>query len=108
MPAHECSSSEKRRGPSERSCTSSAVHFAPMISAQAATAQEVDSWTGFIVRIAIRIVVNLEDALGLATQEVPERGARGHRLDPTLPFLRLSAGDSGVHRLARRLPCGDG
>jgi hypothetical protein len=34
--------------------------------------------------------VNLEDALG------------------ALPFLRLSAEDSGVHRLVRRLQCGDG
>src|SRR6476659_3713303 len=59
MPAHECSSSEKRRAPSERSCTRSAVHFAPMISAHAATAHEVDSWTGFMVRIAFRIVVKL-------------------------------------------------
>src|SRR2546428_2483795 len=66
MPAHERSSSENRRGPSERSCTSSAVHLAPMISAQAATAQDVASWTGFMVRIAIAIVVGLG----------PERGRR--------------------------------
>src|SRR6059058_5283861 len=71
MPAHECSSCEKRRGPSERSWTRSAVHFAPMISAHAATAQEVDSWTGFIVRMAIPIVVNLEDALGRAAEKEP-------------------------------------
>src|SRR5437660_11339037 len=49
MRLHERSSCEKRRGPSERSCTSSAVHFAPMISAQAATAQVVESWTWVIV-----------------------------------------------------------
>src|SRR4051794_23127862 len=53
IPWHECSSWEKRRGPSERSCRSSAVHFAPMISAVAATAQVVDSWTGFIVRAGV-------------------------------------------------------
>src|SRR5439155_25047542 len=53
MPWHERSSSEKRRGPSERSWTSSAVHFAPMISAVAATAQVPATWTGFIVRTAI-------------------------------------------------------
>ena len=51
IPLHERSSCENRRGPSERSCTRSAVHLAPMISAVAATAQVVDSWTGFIVRI---------------------------------------------------------
>ncbi len=50
MPGQECSSSENRRGPSDRSCTSSAVHFEPMISAEHATAQ-VASWTGFIVRV---------------------------------------------------------
>src|SRR5690348_1357972 len=61
MPEHECSSCEKRRGPSERSWTRRAVHFAPMISAHAATAQDVASWTGFIVRIAFLIV-----ATGLA------------------------------------------
>src|SRR6266852_289444 len=33
IPGHERSSSEKRRAPSERSWTSSAVHFAPMIAA---------------------------------------------------------------------------
>src|SRR5579884_2851331 len=53
MPWHERSSSEKRRGPSERSWTSSAVHLAPMISAVAATAHVPASWTGFIVRTAI-------------------------------------------------------
>ena len=52
MPGQACSSSEKRRGPSERSWTSSAVHFEPMISAEHATAQ-VASWTGFIVRTAM-------------------------------------------------------
>src|SRR5512144_1827701 len=50
MPLHECSSSVKRRGPSDRSCTSTAVHFAPRISAHAAT-EHVESWIGFIVRI---------------------------------------------------------
>src|SRR5215208_622143 len=49
IPWHECSSSVKRRAPSERSCTSTAVHFAPRISAQAAT-EQVESWIGFIVR----------------------------------------------------------
>src|SRR5204863_5959195 len=50
MPAHECSSSENRRGPSERSWTSSAVHFAPMISAHAAT-EQLSSWMALIVRM---------------------------------------------------------
>src|ERR671934_105739 len=50
IPAHECSSSEKRRGPSERSCTRRAVHLAPMISAHAAT-EQVSSWIAFIVRM---------------------------------------------------------
>src|SRR5438045_8405067 len=57
MPWHERSSSEKRRGPSERSWTSSAVHFAPMISAVAATAQVPATWTGFMVRTAIAQIV---------------------------------------------------
>src|SRR4051794_4050188 len=57
MPWHERSSSEKRRGPSERSWTSSAVHFAPMISAVAATAQVPATWTGFMVRTAIAPIV---------------------------------------------------
>src|SRR5579884_4550243 len=57
MPWHERSSSEKRRGPSERSCTSSAVHLAPMISAVAATAQVPASCTGFIVRTAMLSIV---------------------------------------------------
>src|SRR6266536_5242966 len=51
IPAQECSSWEKRRGPSDRSCTSTAVHFAPRISAHAAT-EHVESWIGFIVRTA--------------------------------------------------------
>src|SRR5690242_13688437 len=57
MPWHECSSSENRRGPSERSCTSRAVHFAPITSAQAATAHVVASWIGFIVRTATTLSV---------------------------------------------------
>src|SRR5437763_8983787 len=57
MPRHDRSSSEKRRGPSERSWTSSAVHFAPMISAVAATAHVPATWTGFIVRTAIAPIV---------------------------------------------------
>src|SRR5437868_11895162 len=51
MPWHECSSWENRRGPSDRSWTRSAVHLAPMISAEAATAQVPASWTGSIVRV---------------------------------------------------------
>ena len=37
MPAHACSSSVNRRGPSERSWTMSTVHFDPTISPVAAT-----------------------------------------------------------------------
>src|SRR5262245_19021636 len=55
MPLQECSSSENLRGPSERSWTSRAVHLAPMISAQAATAQVADSWTAFMVRAEVAI-----------------------------------------------------
>jgi hypothetical protein len=49
IPGQACSSSMNRRGPSERSCRSSAVHLVPMISAVAATAQ-LPSCTSFIVR----------------------------------------------------------
>src|SRR3954447_21360602 len=63
MPWHDRSSSEKRRGPSERSCTSSAVHFAPMISAVAATAQVPATWTGFIVRTAIARIVRRAESI---------------------------------------------
>src|SRR5205823_4435332 len=56
IPEHECSSSVKRRGPSERSWTSTAVHFAPRISAQAATEQQLELWILPIVRTP-RIVV---------------------------------------------------
>src|SRR5436309_3706606 len=56
MPQQERSSWENRRGPSERSCTRRAVHLAPMISAEAATPQAVDSWTACIVRFMFRIV----------------------------------------------------
>ena len=50
MPGQERSSSEKRRGPSDRSWTMIAVHFEPMMSAVQATAHS-SSWTGFIVRM---------------------------------------------------------
>src|SRR5438876_3453864 len=68
MPWHERSSSEKRRGPSERSWTRSAVHFAPMISAVAATAHVLASCTGFIVRTAMAKVY-------AASLDVERRGA---------------------------------
>src|SRR5437868_11320142 len=64
MPWHERSSSEKRRGPSERSWTRRAVHLAPMISAVAATAHVLASWTGFIVRTAISHKVYFRPAEG--------------------------------------------
>src|SRR6266550_3434419 len=73
IPEHECSSSEKRRGPSERSWTSSAVHFAPMISAHAAT-EQLSSWTARIVRIAPLILLfgflAFEDRLELVADAV--------------------------------------
>src|ERR687883_386697 len=56
IPAHECSSSENRRAPSERSWTRSAVHLAPMISAHAAT-EHVPSWIAFIVRVATMAIL---------------------------------------------------
>src|SRR6266550_1430699 len=85
MPAHECSSSENRRGPSERSWTSSAIHFAPMISAHAAT-EQLSSWTARIVRIAplillfalLALVDGLElvaDAVAGLNERVPWRDA---------------------------------
>src|SRR5204863_1781335 len=88
IPAHECSSWENRRGPSERSWTRSAVHFAPMISAVAATAHDVASWTGFIVRIAIRIVVESVWLLARAAEVVPR--SSGGASDPP---ARTRAGD---------------
>src|SRR5579862_1605760 len=45
IPGQACSSSVNRRGPSERSWTISDVHFWPIRSAQAATAQVVPSCT---------------------------------------------------------------
>ena len=47
IPGQERSSSEKRRGPSERSWTMIAVHFEPMMSAVQATAHS-SSWTGLM------------------------------------------------------------
>src|SRR3954471_8601973 len=64
MPVHERSSCENRRGPSERSWTSSAVHLAPMISAQAATAHVVDSCTGFIVRATVMRLIVVKASAG--------------------------------------------
>jgi len=53
MPGQARSSSENRRAPSERSCTITAVHFEPMMSAHAATEQQWALWTGCIVRIRL-------------------------------------------------------
>src|SRR6187401_3599401 len=50
IPGQDRSSSEKRRGPSERSWTITAVHLAPMMSAVQAT-EQLASWTGRIVRM---------------------------------------------------------
>src|SRR5437773_7213826 len=87
MPWHERSSSEKRRGPSERSWTRSAVHFAPMISAVAATAHVLASWTGFIVRTTMRKVyaarLNAERSgtgVDLRDREAGDRPEPGSRL----------------------------
>src|SRR5919198_3596257 len=56
MPAQERSSSVKRRGPSERSCTISTVHFEPTISAAPATEHVGTSWTGSIVRVPTELM----------------------------------------------------
>ena len=66
MPQQDRSSCENRRGPSERSCTRSAVHLAPMISAEAATPQAVDSWTACIVRLIYRLYVPPSDVASRA------------------------------------------
>src|SRR5438270_10857467 len=66
MPQQECSSSENRRAPSERSWTRIAVHFAPTISAQAATEHDVASCTGFMVRMG-RILLAYRNGLGVAS-----------------------------------------
>src|SRR5258708_2580244 len=65
IPQQDRSSCENRRGPSERSWTSRAVHFAPMISAEAATPQAVDSWTACIVRLICRLYVPPPDVASL-------------------------------------------
>src|SRR5436853_5293168 len=85
MPQQECSSSEKRRGPSERSWTRSAVHFAPTISAHAATEQEVASCTGFIVRMCRILLVPVTErprrGVELRDREARDRAeAAGRRL----------------------------
>src|SRR3954451_863850 len=72
MPGQEQRSSEKRRAPSERSWTSRAVHFEPMISAARAT-EHAWSWTAFIVRV-------------IAIQSVLARVAR---LDPVTVRARV-------------------
>src|SRR5712691_9497074 len=79
MPGHAMRSSEKRRGPSERSCTSSAVHFAPTISAHAATEQDVVSCTAFIVRTTSIVCSALRDVPQPPAGDVvdePDRGVR--------------------------------
>src|SRR3954470_7129563 len=57
MPGHACSSSMNRRGPSERSCTITGVHFVAMISAVAATAQFSCWCTSFIVRLMMKMLL---------------------------------------------------
>src|SRR5487761_1745720 len=83
IPWHECSSWEKRRGPSERSWTRSAVHLAPMISAEAATAQVPASWTGSIVRVAgvamPELYVQVQRYSGIPGGWVVNPAARDHR-----------------------------
>src|SRR6266516_985003 len=69
MPGHARSSSEKRRGPSERSWTRIAVHLAPMISAHAAT-EQLASCTSFIVRIG----TILEGLTSAELEQIPDLG----------------------------------
>src|SRR5919201_6905484 len=94
MPAQERSSSEKRRGPSERSWTRSAVHFAPMISAHAATPQVAESWTGFIVRTAMHeLYARCLTKRRRARLDLRNREA-GDDAEPRRRLARL--GDAGV------------
>src|SRR5919198_3237151 len=93
MPEHECSSSENRRAPSERSWTRSAVHFAPTISAQAATEQDVASWTAFIVRMC-RILLPGSAERSRRRLELRDREARDR---PEAARRRLAGlGHAGV------------
>src|SRR5438046_291090 len=83
IPLHECSSSENRRAPSERSWTRIAVHFAPTISAQAATEHDVESCTGFIVRmyrILVRCPERSRRCLELRDREAGDRPESWRRL----------------------------
>src|SRR5205085_10359184 len=93
MPQQECSSSEKRRGPSERSWTRSAVHFAPTISAHAATEQEVASWTALIVRMR-RILLWRVTERSRRCLQLRDREARDRPEPARRRLARL--GDAGV------------
>ena len=70
MPLQACSSWVNRRGPSERSWTTSAVHFEPIRSDVAATAQELPSWTSIIRRslIAAPVYSSVRIRLAVAGQ----------------------------------------
>src|SRR6266542_1594437 len=75
IPGQARSSSEKRRGPSERSWTRIAVHLAPMISAHAAT-EQLSSCTSLIVRIGTIVEAiasaELEQVPYLGDRDVPD------------------------------------
>src|SRR6266545_2423134 len=90
IPGQARSSSEKRRGPSERSWTRIAVHLAPMISAHAAT-EQLASCTSLIVRIGtILEAIECEEVLHLGHGDVPDA-----------PHLLVGA---GVRASARPVP----
>src|SRR5215211_4086048 len=77
MPGHARSSSLKRRGPSDRSWSMTAVHFAPMISAVHAT-EHCSSCTGRMVRIRTFYATGRTPSTAL-----PVRGWLAARCEPT-------------------------
>src|SRR4249919_209340 len=104
MPEQECSSSEKRRGPSERSWTRRAVHFAPMISAQQASAH-VSSCTSFMVRIAtlpvysVRLRATCCSMIDLHSHILPGVDDGPATIEESLEIARRAAAD-GVRVIA--------
>src|SRR5262249_7399634 len=108
MPGHACSSSMKRRGPSERSWTMTGVHFVAMISAVAATAQFSCSCTSFIVRLMTKMLlgatggcyrngsgtVPVAEPRGDPRRALPSLVARRH--DERRPAARVAGGDHAV------------
>src|SRR5262249_46232776 len=95
IPGHACSSSVKRRGPSDRSWTMSAVHFGAITSPVAATAHSV-LCTSFLVRSAtVRVYRPAPTpALGSRPHCQNERVARLYATTGR-EFARLDGSDGG-------------